>query len=98
MCEGYCSHSVCLSVITLTASFASPRCSVITFIMAFQMHDLCEFCRKCFVGQFWRHLLILSFLTSFCPVTLRINRTLYARAGYEGGVWGPRDSYARSYF
>ena len=29
---------------------------------------VCGLRRKRFVGQFWRHLLILIFLTSFCPV------------------------------
>ena len=48
-------------------SFASPNCGVITFLVAFQTHNLCGFHRKHFVGQFWHHLLILSFLTSFCP-------------------------------
>ena len=31
--------------------------------MTFQTHDLCGFRQKRFVRQFWRHLLILSFLT-----------------------------------
>ena len=67
--------------------------------MTFQTHDLCGFRRKRFVRQFWRHLLILSFLTSLgqrSAMTLRINRTLYytcirhttiirMREGYEGG-------------
>ena len=44
--------------------------------MAFQRNDLCEFRRKRFVYQFWRHLLILSFLASG-SMTLHINRTLY---------------------
>ena len=43
--------------------FASPKCSVIRFSMAFQRHDMCGFLRKRFVCHFWRHLLILSFLT-----------------------------------
>ena len=56
--------------------------------MAFQMHDLCGFYRKRFVRQFWRHLLVLSFLTSPGPgqlgsITLRINRT---RAIYGIGL------------
>ena len=54
MCEGYSSHSVCLSVTKLVAAatytlFASPKCSVIRFLMVFQMHVLCGFCRNCFV-------------------------------------------------
>ena len=93
----------------LHTSFVSPNCGVITFLVAFQTHNLCGLRRKRFVGQFWRHLLILSFLTSFYPALcydLHINRTLciygigplYAcvREGYEGGVWGSIDSYARS--
>ena len=39
------------------------NCGVIRFLMAFQRHDLCEFLRNRFVRQFWRHLLIPSFLT-----------------------------------
>ena len=58
---------VCLSVY-YHANCYIPRLPVqpAVFLMAFQTHDLYGFRRKCFVGQFWRHLL-LSFLTSFCP-------------------------------
>ena len=56
MREGYGSWFVCLSVITLAATYRYH-------VMAFQMHDSCGFLRKRFVRQFWRHLPILSFLT-----------------------------------
>ena len=61
------------------ASCYIPRLQVQStgFLMAFQTHDLCGFPVKRFVCQFWRHLLILSFLTSRSPGQLwvvRINR------------------------
>ena len=63
---GSCSFflSVCLSVTKLAATYlvASP-----SFLMAFQMHDLCGSLRKCFVHQFWCHLLILILSFSTCP-------------------------------
>ena len=61
---------VCLSVTTLAATctciylVVSPKCSVIRFLMAFQMHDLCGFRQNHFVCQCLRQLLILSLLTS----------------------------------
>ena len=44
----------CLSVTTLQlhTSFASPKCSIIRFLMALQRYDLCGFLRKLFVLQF----------------------------------------------
>ena len=67
--------------------------------MTFQMHDLCGFRTKRFVRQFWRHLLVLSFLTSLgqrSAMTFRINRTLYymwhtliIRKRYARGLRGP---------
>ena len=79
MCEGYCSRSVyvsvSLSVNSLTATyflFASLKHGVMRIFMPFQTHVLCGFCWKCFVLQFWRHLLRTTTFHhgSFFPRTL----------------------------
>jgi hypothetical protein len=44
-------------------SFASPKCGIIRFFMAFQRHALCRFRWKRFVRQLWRYLQMLSFFT-----------------------------------
>ena len=73
---------VCLSItklLLLHTSFASPKCSVIRFLIAFQRRDLCGFLRKRFVCQFWASFAdskLLDFARASDSMTLRVNRTL----------------------
>ena len=62
MREGYGSHSECLSVTKLAATYI-PRLQVQNCgVIRFQTHVLCGFSWKHFVCLFWHRLLMVSFL------------------------------------
>ena len=63
MREGYCSWFVCLSVCLSVSLSVCYHASCYIPRLRVQFHGLCGFLQKRFVRPFWRHLLILSFLT-----------------------------------
>ena len=104
---------VYLSVTTLTATYLVCKSKLWCYNIPYGVSNawFVWIHRKRFVSQFWCHLLILSFLTSFqrSAMTWRINRTLcvlsYIRhrpiirmrmRGLRGRVWGHIDGYACS--